>query len=196
MPSARDAARFSRYPPFGRRSAGGGAYRELWNQPGLNYRATINDNMLVTVMIETLEGVAMASEIAATHGVDVVMIGNNDMASFSGWSQNDPRYQDAIVKVHDAALKYGKYYGNAGEQYLRGYTVSADTRMVQNGPACDGWRPAGRGRGRGRGTGPEEEPVIGLAPGTAPKPAAVTPPAGIDPSQCWPWLVKTPAAAK
>ena len=53
---ARDAARFSRYPPFGRRSAGGGAYRELWNAPGMNYRATINDNMLVTVMIETLEG--------------------------------------------------------------------------------------------------------------------------------------------
>ena len=161
---ARDAARFSRYPPFGRRSAGGGAYRELWNQPGLNYRATINDNMLVTVMIETLEGVAMASEIAATHGVDVIMIGNNDLSSFSGWAQADPRYQDAIIKVHDAALKYGKYYGNAGEQYLSGYTVSADTRMLQNGPACDGWRPAGRG-GRGRGTGPEEEPVIGLATG-------------------------------
>ena len=51
-----------------------GAYRELWNQPGLDDRATINDNMLVTVMIETLEGVVMASEIAATHGVDVVMI--------------------------------------------------------------------------------------------------------------------------
>ena len=71
---ARDAARFSRYPTFGRRSAGGGAYRELWNVPGFNYRATINDNMLVTVMIETLEGVAMANEIAATHGVDVIIL--------------------------------------------------------------------------------------------------------------------------
>jgi 2-keto-3-deoxy-L-rhamnonate aldolase RhmA len=195
---ARDAARFSRYPPFGRRSAGGGAYRDLWNRPGINYRATINDNMLVTVMIETLEGVAMANEIAATHGVDVVMIGNNDMSNFSGWSQNDPRYQDAIIKVHDAALKYGKYYGNAGEQYLNGYVVSADTRMVQNGPACDGWRPAGRG-GRGRGTGPEEEPVIGLAPGSAPKPAAAAPAAGaasIDPAKCWPWMDKTPPPAK
>ena len=79
---ARDAARFSRYPPFGRRSAGGGAYRELWNVPGINYRATINDNMLVTVMIETLEGVAMANEIAATHGVDVIILGNNDLVEF------------------------------------------------------------------------------------------------------------------
>jgi 2-keto-3-deoxy-L-rhamnonate aldolase RhmA len=49
---------------------------ELWS--GLNYRQTINDNMLVTVMIETLEGVAMAEEIAATHGVDAIILGNND----------------------------------------------------------------------------------------------------------------------
>ena len=181
---ARDAARFSRYPPFGRRSAGGGAYRELWNMPGITYRTTINDNMLVTVMIETLEGVAMANEIAATHGVDVVMMGNNDLSSFSGWSQNDPRYQDAIIKVHDAALKYGKYFANAGQQYLSGYTVSADTRMVQDGPACDGWRPPNRGRG-GRGAA-GEEPVIGLTPdsATTTKPAA---PAR-DPASCWPWM--------
>jgi 2-keto-3-deoxy-L-rhamnonate aldolase RhmA len=176
---ARDAARFSRYPPFGRRSAGGGAYRQLWNEPGMNYRATINDNMLVTVMIETLEGVAMANEIAATHGVDVVMLGNNDLASFSGWAQSDPRYQDAIIKVHDAALKYGKYYGNAGSQYLTGYTVSADTRMVQDGPACDGWqRPPGRGRGTG-----SEEPVIGM-PTSAPATAPTAPPAG-GLKSCW-----------
>ncbi len=178
---ARDAARFSRYPPFGRRSAGGGAWREIWNASGVNYRATINDNMLVTVMIETLEGVAMANEIAAAHGVDVIILGNNDLASFSGWSQHDPRYQDAIIKVHDAALKYGKYYGNAGEQYLTGYTVSADTRMVQNGPACDGWKPAGRGRG----AGPQEEPVIGLpGGGRAAAPAPSTPARSGAP--CWP----------
>jgi 2-keto-3-deoxy-L-rhamnonate aldolase RhmA len=178
---ARDAARFSRYPPFGRRSQGGGGYREIWNLPGMNYRATINDNMLVTVMIETLEGVAMANEIAATHGVDVIILGNNDLSSFSGWAQNDPRYQDAIIKVHDAALKYGKYYGNAGEQYLTGYTVSADTRMVQNGPACDGWKPAGRGRQSQSG----EEPVVGLpGGGRGAAPAAPAPAAKSD--SCWP----------
>src|SRR5687767_10421996 len=176
---ARDAARFSRYPPFGRRSSGGGSFGQVW--PGINYRATVNDNMLVTVMIETLEGVANAEEIAATHGVDVVLIGNNDLSSFSGWSQNDPRYQDALIKVHDAALKYGKYFGNAGAQYLNGYVLSADTRMVQNGPARDGWTPPARGGGAGRGAGrgappagrgrgdsvpePDEEPVIGLPAG-------------------------------
>ena len=136
-------------------------------------------------MIETLEGVANADEIAATHGVDAIILGNNDLSSFSGWSQNDPRYQDAIITVHNAALKYGKYYGNAGSQYLNGYTVTAGTRIVQNGPARDGWTPPRGGRGaagaapaggRGRGNTPEpdEEPVIGLPggqqPGTAPAP--------------------------
>jgi 2-keto-3-deoxy-L-rhamnonate aldolase RhmA len=183
---ARDAARFSRFPPFGRRSSGGGSFQQAW--PGINYRATINDNMLVVVMIETLEGVANAEEIAATHGVDAVILGNNDLSSFSGWEQRDPRYQDAIIKVHNAALKYGKYYGNAGSQYLTdptGYTVTAGTRMVQNGPARDGWTAPRGGRGgaaggaapaagRGRGNLPEpdEEPVIGLPggqqPGTTP----------------------------
>jgi len=173
---ARDAARFSRYPPFGRRSSGGGSFGQVW--PGVNYRATVNDNMLVTVMIETLEGVANAEEIAATHGVDVVILGNNDLSSFSGWSQNDPRYQDAVIKVHNAALKYGKYFGNAGQQYRTGYTVSADTRMIQDGPARDGWTPPRGGGGNrgaaptaGRGATPEPdaEPVIGLPAGAAPR---------------------------
>ena len=174
---ARDAARFSRYPPFGRRSSGGGSFGQVW--PGINYRATVNDNMLVTVMIETLEGVANAEEIAATHGVDVILIGNNDLSSFSGWGQNDPRYQDALITVRNAALKYGKYFGNAGAQYLNGYALSADTRMVQNGPARDGWTaPRGGGPGRGaapagggRGAAtpePDPEPVIGLPGGIPP----------------------------
>jgi 2-keto-3-deoxy-L-rhamnonate aldolase RhmA len=161
---ARDAARFSRFPPFGRRSAGGGAASGLWTQPGVNYRATINDNMLVVVMIETLEGVANADEIAATHGVDAVIIGNNDLSSFSGWAQTDPRYQDAITLVHNATLKAGKYFGNAGAQYLTGNRLSAGTRIVQNGPARDGWTPPARGRGRGS----DEEPVIGMPGNDAP----------------------------
>src|SRR5688572_9258785 len=162
---ARDAARFARLPPVGRRSSGGGAYREIWNAPGMDYRATINDNMLVVVMIETLEGVANADEIASTFGVDVVILGNNDLSQSSGWSQNDDRYQDALIKVHDATLRAGKYYGNAGAQYLNGYKVSASTRFVQNGPARDGWTPAARGRGV---PGPEEEPTIGLPGGQQP----------------------------
>ena len=55
---------------------------------GVNYRQTINDNMLVVVMIESPTGVANAHEIARVPGVDVVIIGNNDLSSFSGYAQN------------------------------------------------------------------------------------------------------------
>ncbi len=173
---ARDAARFARLPPIGRRSSGGGQFSQIWNAPGMNYRATINDNMLVVVMIETLEGVANANEIASTFGVDVVIQGNNDLSAFSGWAQNDDRYQDLLTKTHDAALRAGKYWGNAGAQYLTGNRLSADTRFIQNGPARDCWTPPGRGRG----PGPQEEPTVGVA--------TAAPPAGAAPGSTFPCL--------
>jgi hypothetical protein len=61
--------------------------------------------------------VTNAEEIAATYRVDVLLVGNNDLSSFSAWAQNDPRYQDALVKVHDAALKYGRYFGMDATEY-------------------------------------------------------------------------------
>jgi len=89
-------------------------------------------------------------------GIDVIILGNNDLSSFSGWAQNDPRYQDAVIKVHNAALKYGKFFGNAGQQYRSGYTVSADTRMIQMDRHAMARHPAwGRSRARCSGLPPE-----------------------------------------
>src|SRR5579883_2022947 len=41
---AREAAKWARYPPVGRRSAGSGQAMSIWGAFG-NYRQTINDNM-------------------------------------------------------------------------------------------------------------------------------------------------------
>ncbi len=130
-------ARFSRFPPVARRSAGGGNWRTLWAD--VNYRETFNDNMLVVVMIETPRGVAEAYDIARVDGIDVVIIGNNDLSSFSGLPQRDPEYQHMLEQVRDATLRAGKIFGNAGAQYREGYTVSEDSFFFQNGPAKDGW---------------------------------------------------------
>jgi 2-keto-3-deoxy-L-rhamnonate aldolase RhmA len=145
---ARDAARFSRFPPFARRSSGGGAAGTLWADVPGGYRQTINDNFLVVVMLETIESIINADEIANTYGVDVVIQGNNDLSQFSGWAQTDDRYQDLLITSHNATLKAGKYWGNAGAQYLsNGNILSSATRFVQNGPAHDGWMPPSRGGG-------------------------------------------------
>ena len=141
---------------MGRRSSGAGQASRIWGgagpartpgapliaaAPALNYAETINDNMLVVVMIETVESVIAANEIANTFGLDVVIEGNNDLSKFSGFGQNDDRYEDLMIRVHDAALKAGKFYGSAGSQYLTGNILSPDTRLVQDGPAWDGYTP-------------------------------------------------------
>src|SRR3954451_6679140 len=87
---AQNAVKWSRYPPDGRRSMGAGQYGALW---GTDYRQTINDNMLVVIMIETPLGVANAKEIAAVPGVDVIFAASTDLGNFSGFKQGEPKYE-------------------------------------------------------------------------------------------------------
>jgi 2-keto-3-deoxy-L-rhamnonate aldolase RhmA len=154
---ALEAARYSRFPPFGRRSSGSGQAGSVWSGVPGGYQNTFNDNMLVVVMLETLDAIINADEIAGTFGIDVVIQGNNDLSRFSGWAQTDPRYQSLLTVSRNATLRAGKFWGNAGAQYLTGNPLSPDVRFVQNGPSIDGWTPPSRGRRNS-----SEEPTIGL----------------------------------
>ena len=71
-------------------------------------------------MIETPTGVANAYDIASVPGVDVVIIGNNDLSSFSGFAQTDDRYHQLVQKVHDDTLRAGKIFGQANAMYATG----------------------------------------------------------------------------
>jgi 2-keto-3-deoxy-L-rhamnonate aldolase RhmA len=137
---AREGAKWARYPPVGRRSQGMNQATGLWGLNGINYRQTINDNMLVVIMIETPTGVANAFDIASVPGVDVIIIGNNDLSSFSGFAQTDDRYHQLVQKVHDDTLRAGKIFGQASALYATG-PYSLDGRFFQNGPSNDGWKP-------------------------------------------------------
>ena len=98
------------FPPLGKRSLGGGqAFApEFWgNVPG-GYRNTINDNVVLIEMIETVGGAAQAREIAAIPGVDAVFAASGDLGNFSGFKQGEPDYERLINVVHDAALAAGK----------------------------------------------------------------------------------------
>ena len=137
---ALEAAKWSRYPPEAHRSAGGGQAARIWGKYG-NYRQMFNDNMLVVVMIESPTGVANAYDIARVPGVDVVIIGNNDLSSFSGFPQNDDRYQAMVKKVHDDTLRAGKIFGQAAAVYYKDHPLSGTAKFFQNGPSNDGWTP-------------------------------------------------------
>ncbi|HEY6990765.1 MAG TPA: aldolase/citrate lyase family protein [Bryobacteraceae bacterium] len=145
---AQEAVKWARYPPVARRSAGSGQAAKIWGIHGIDYRQTFNDNMLVVLMIETPTGVANAYDIARVPGVDVVIIGNHDLSSFSGFAQSDDRYQMLMTKVRDDVLRAGKIFGQANASYAKGNPLSKDARFFQNGPSNDGWTPPAQGGAR------------------------------------------------
>jgi 2-keto-3-deoxy-L-rhamnonate aldolase RhmA len=95
------------FPPLGRRSSGGGQAFEagMWGGVPGGYRNTINDNVVLVLMIETLEGLQHADEIARVPGVDAIFAASGDLGNFSGYEQGTPDYERAINIVHDAAIK-------------------------------------------------------------------------------------------
>jgi 2-keto-3-deoxy-L-rhamnonate aldolase RhmA len=101
---ARDWAYF---PPLGRRSNGGGQAFALYNNVPGGYRATINDNLVLILMIETLAGLKDADRIAKIPGVTAIFAASGDLGNHSGYKQNDPDYEREINIVHDAAIKAG-----------------------------------------------------------------------------------------
>jgi len=95
------------FPPLGRRSNGGGQAFDaaMWGGVPGGYRATANDNIVLILMIETLEGLQNADEIAKVPGVSALFAASGDLANFSGYRQGTPDYERAINIVHDAAIK-------------------------------------------------------------------------------------------
>jgi 2-keto-3-deoxy-L-rhamnonate aldolase RhmA len=97
------------FPPLGKRSLGGGAAFDpnMWGSVPGGYRNTINDNVVLILMIETLEGLKNADEIAKVPGVHAIFAASSDLGNFAGYKQGDPDYEREINIVHDAAIKAG-----------------------------------------------------------------------------------------
>jgi 2-keto-3-deoxy-L-rhamnonate aldolase RhmA len=130
----RNAIKFAKYPPLGKRSQGGGQYGALW---GSDYRQVANDNVMIVAMIESPAGVALADEMASTPGVDVIFAASTDLGSFSGFKQGDPRYEALVTKIHDATLAAGKKLGGplawkqrAGFSFFQG---PGETALIKSG---------------------------------------------------------------
>ena len=116
----------------------------MWGGVPGGYRNTINDNIVLILMIETLEGLKNADEIAKVPGVTAMFAASGDLGNFSGFRQGTPDYERAINIVHDAAIKAPAC----------GCAVRSRGAIVPTSPAS---RPAARPRHRprrGRRAGP------------------------------------------
>jgi 2-keto-3-deoxy-L-rhamnonate aldolase RhmA len=105
--AARD---WTMFPPLGKRSLGGGQAFEpdVWGSVPGGYRNTINKNVVLIEMIETLDGVKDAPQIAAIPGVTAIFAASGDLGNFSGYAEGTPDYERLVNIVHDSALKAGK----------------------------------------------------------------------------------------
>jgi 2-keto-3-deoxy-L-rhamnonate aldolase RhmA len=114
---ARDAAAACRFAPAGKRGVSGSGpslgYRAL---PLAEVNAQGDAETLVVVMIETPLGVENAAAIAAVAGVDVLLIGSNDLCTELGipGQLRHPALRDAYARVAAACAAHGKTLGIGG----------------------------------------------------------------------------------
>jgi 2-keto-3-deoxy-L-rhamnonate aldolase RhmA len=102
---AAEAVAAARFPPHGVRSAGG--VRPL-SQGFADYYAKANADTVVGVMIETERAVQNAPAIAATSGIDFVLIGSGDLAiSLGTFPKPDDRHEQACRAVLAACKAEG-----------------------------------------------------------------------------------------
>ncbi|MEP9385856.1 aldolase/citrate lyase family protein [Mesorhizobium sp. KR9-304] len=106
------AVKASRYPPLGERGVGPGraagyGYRIF------DYLAEANQSIVVAVQVETAEGLANVDAIAATAGVDVVLVGPGDLSvSLDAYRpESAQKLAKAIGKIIATTLKHGKTSG-------------------------------------------------------------------------------------
>ena len=105
-----EARNWAFFPPLGRRSNAvtvPATDPAMWGGVPGGYRATINDNLVLIEMIETLEGLKDADKIAKVPGISALFAAGNDLGNFSGFRPDSPDYERAINIVHDAGLKAG-----------------------------------------------------------------------------------------
>ena len=110
---ARRAARASRYPPRGNRSAGPLGARFL----GPDYADWFDDELFLAVQIEAAAGVEQAEAIMAVDGIDGCWLGPADLRNTMGVDLGTPEgsaaHEAAIQRVLDACRKTGKIPGMA-----------------------------------------------------------------------------------
>ena len=114
---AREIVDHLKYPPIGHRSlAGAQAIFDFKRIPIGEMIEAANAALLVIALMETPTAIANAEEIAAVPGVDVLLIGTNDLCAEMGihGDFDNQRVAEAYRAMIAAARKYDKFPGMAG----------------------------------------------------------------------------------
>lgn len=143
---AKEMVQYAKYPPMGERglstSPGGHTDFKTYDLP--EFMEGSNDNTLLVFQVETAEAIENIEDIVAVPGIDVAMIGPNDLSKSLGvvGELDHPKVQNAIDKVIDACEKHdvaaGLHSGNIEmlqdvmERGMRFITWTTDARILVN----------------------------------------------------------------
>ncbi len=134
---ARAFAAWAKYPPIGGRglsSNGPHTGCRRWSDVAAGM-AEANRMTLAIAQIETALAIQNIDAIAATPGIDVLLIGPNDLALSLG-NPGDIRSAEqmqAIRRVAEAARRHGKVFGmHAAPEYMEAW-IGEGLRFIMNG---------------------------------------------------------------
>ncbi|PIV06880.1 MAG: hypothetical protein COS57_01745 [Syntrophobacterales bacterium CG03_land_8_20_14_0_80_58_14] len=133
---AKDLVRFGKYPPEGKRGTAVPLFRTKERQEfkqAADYFRAVNEETLLIAQIECAESIGNVEGITAVAGIDVAMMGTQDLSLDLGYPGQGtrPEMRAAIQKVVDACMKNGKAAGNhiADIDELR-YWIGRGMRMI------------------------------------------------------------------
>jgi len=127
---ARAVVRAAKFLPLGARSVAGGLpHLHFRSFPAAEAFAALNDATMVMIQFENAAALAKADEIVAVEGIDMVMIGTNDLLCDWGIPEQyeHPKVREAYAATIAACRRHGKHVGVGGlatrpklvEEYVR-----------------------------------------------------------------------------
>jgi 2-keto-3-deoxy-L-rhamnonate aldolase RhmA len=114
---AKAVVQAAKFAPLGERSnAAGLPHLHFRSFPAAEAYAALNDATMVIVQFESAAALERADEIVAVEGIDLVLIGLNDMLADWGLpgQYDHPRVREAYQKAIDACRRYNKHCGVGG----------------------------------------------------------------------------------
>jgi 2-dehydro-3-deoxyglucarate aldolase/4-hydroxy-2-oxoheptanedioate aldolase len=143
------AVSYAKYPPLGRRGAGGAGRNAYERRTPLQAVEESNAETMVIVQIESPQSVDNLEEIASVPGVDVLLIGPQDLSINLGihGQHTHPTFLEAAQRVASVASAHGLASGmvendvaNLRRWYdmgMRFLVCNSDTNMLTQGASRD-----------------------------------------------------------
>jgi len=124
---ARAAVSAVRFPPLGTRGVGSTGRAGAWGaRPREEYLRYGQHEVVLIVQIESAVAVANAGPIAATEGVDALLVGVADLSVSEGKSESDPTITSLVAEAIQQGRAAGRPVGNAGGATLASVRAAVD----------------------------------------------------------------------